>query len=120
MKILVDMNLSPEWTEFLVAHGIEALHWTAVGEATAPDSLILEFAASRRFVLFTHDLDFGMLLALRKASGPSVIQIRTQDVLPSALGPTILRVIALMRDDLEAGAIVSVDIARERIRRLPI
>lgn len=24
MKILIDMNLSPTWVQFLVAHGIEA------------------------------------------------------------------------------------------------
>jgi predicted nuclease of predicted toxin-antitoxin system len=31
MKILVDMNLSPTWVQFLVAHGIEAVHWSAIG-----------------------------------------------------------------------------------------
>jgi predicted nuclease of predicted toxin-antitoxin system len=120
MKILIDMNLSPLWAGFLAERGIEALHWSTLGEAAAADSLILDYAASHGFVLFTHDLDFGMLLALRKARAPSVIQVRTQDVLPSALGAVILRVIAATRDDLEAGAIVSVDLARNRIRRLPI
>ena len=47
------------------------MHWTTVGKATAADSLILDYAASHGFVLFTHDLDFGMLLALRKARVPS-------------------------------------------------
>ena len=61
-----------------------------------------------------------MLLAARKTRGPSVIQVRTQDVLPSAIETIILRVIVAMRDDLEAGAIASVDPARSRIRRLPI
>jgi len=120
MKILVDMNLSPLWAEFLVAHGIEAVHWSAIGHVAAPDSLLMDYAASHGFVLFTHDLDFGMLLAAHKTRGPSVIQVRTQDVLPSAIGAIILRVIAVMRDDLDAGAIVSVDVARSRIRRLPI
>jgi len=27
MKILVDMNLSPRWVEFLANAGIEAIHW---------------------------------------------------------------------------------------------
>jgi len=30
MKILIDMNLSPLWVRFLVAHGIEAFHWSAI------------------------------------------------------------------------------------------
>jgi predicted nuclease of predicted toxin-antitoxin system len=71
-------------------------------------------------VVFTHDLDFGMLLAARKSCGPSVIQVRTQDVLPSAIGDVVLRAIEAAREHLETGAIVTVDVARNRIRLLPI
>lgn len=83
MKLLIDMSLSPLWVRFFEQHGIEALHWSNVGRASAPDAEIMEFAGAKRFVVFTHDLDFGTLLATRKAAGPSVIQVRTQDVLPS-------------------------------------
>jgi predicted nuclease of predicted toxin-antitoxin system len=31
IKILVDMNLSPEWVPALVREGWEAVHWSAVG-----------------------------------------------------------------------------------------
>ena len=120
MKILIDMNLSPLWVRFLVTHGIEAVHWSSIGEVSAPDSLNLYYAASNGFVIFTHDLDFGMLLAARKSRGPSVIQVRTQDVLPSAIGVVVLRAIEASREHLEAGAIVTVDLARNRIRLLPI
>ena len=84
MKILIDMNLSPLWVQFLVEHGIDAIHWSTVGESTAPDSRILDYAASNGLVVFTHDLDFGMLLAARKSRGPSVLQVRTLDVLPAS------------------------------------
>jgi predicted nuclease of predicted toxin-antitoxin system len=120
MKILVDMNLSPTWVYFLAAHRIEAVHWSAIGEATAPDSLILEYAVTNGFVVFTHDLDFGMLLAARKSHGPSVIQVRTQDVLPTAIGAVVLRAIEASRSHLEAGAIVTVDLVQNRIRLLPM
>ena len=120
MKILIDMNLSPTWVQFLVAHGIEAVHWSTIGEASVPDSRILDYAATNELVVFTHDLDFGMLLAARKSRGPSVIQVRTQDVLPSAIGVVVLRAIETGRDHLEAGAIVTVDLALNRIRLLPI
>jgi predicted nuclease of predicted toxin-antitoxin system len=46
MKILIDMNLSPLWVQFLVAHGVETSHWSTIGEASAPDSEILDYAAS--------------------------------------------------------------------------
>ena len=120
MKILVDMNLSPLWVPFLVTHGVEAVHWSTVGVPSAPDAQILGYAASNGFVVFTHDLDFGMLLAAHESRGPSVIQVRTQNVLPSALGTIVLRAIDAGRDHLESGAIVTVDLTRNRIRLLPI
>lgn len=120
MRILIDMNLSPLWVQFLVEHEIEAVHWSTVGEASAPDSQILGYAGSNGFTLFTHDLDFGMLLAVRKSPGPSVIQVRTQDVLPAAIGTLVLRAIEACYGQLETGAIVTVDIAQNRIRLLPL
>jgi predicted nuclease of predicted toxin-antitoxin system len=80
MKILIDMNLSPEWAKEFLFHGIEAVHWTNVGKFDAPDSILLEWARENNHILFTHDLDFGTVLALTKAEKPSVIQVRTQDV----------------------------------------
>jgi hypothetical protein len=70
MKILIDMNLSPLRAPFLSLHGIESLHWSSIGRASTPDTEILDYAAQNGFVMFTHDLDFGMLLAARKALGP--------------------------------------------------
>jgi len=120
MKILVDMNLPPEWVEFFAAHGIEAVHWSMVGDSRATDSEIMVWARQRRHVVFTHDLDLGTILATSSAEGPSVIQMRTQDVLPSAVGDDIVRVLTDHRQELERGAIVTVDEVRFRVRILPI
>ena len=57
MKLLVDMNLSPSWVERLVAHGFEAVHWSTVGAATAPDVEILAWANEHHFVVITNNLD---------------------------------------------------------------
>jgi predicted nuclease of predicted toxin-antitoxin system len=32
MKILLDMNLSPQWVRFLEQEGFEATHWSTVGD----------------------------------------------------------------------------------------
>lgn len=61
MKIIVDMNLSPDWVDELMSHGFEAVHWSHVGDPRAPDRTIMEWARSRDFVVFTHDLDFRQL-----------------------------------------------------------
>ncbi len=120
MKILVDMNLSPAWVPFFAAHDHEAVHWSTIGPASAPDSELLEYASANGLVIFTHDLDFGMLLAVRKTRGPSVVQIRSQDVLPSTIGETILLAIEATRSHLLTGALVTIDPERRRIRLLPI
>ena len=120
MKLLIDMNLSPLWVKFLAEAGFDSIHWSRVGEAFAQDTEILEYASENGLVIFAHDLDFGALLATRKVRQPSVIQIRTQEVLPTAIGEIVVRALRTSRPHLEAGALVTVDPNRNRIRILPI
>ncbi len=77
------MNLSPLWVEAFEGQGYEATHWSRVGDPGAPDRDILDWARREGYVVFTHDLDFTRLLALTHAEGPSVIQLRSQSVLPA-------------------------------------
>jgi predicted nuclease of predicted toxin-antitoxin system len=79
----------------------------------------MEYARENGLIVFTHDLDFGALLARQQASQPSVLQIRAQDVLPSAIGDVIVSTLHACRSHLEAGALVTVDLHRRRIRLLP-
>lgn len=103
MKLLLDMNLAPSWVGFLQEGGLE-----------------MEWARRHNYVLFTHDLDFSALLAATEARGPSVLQVRTQDVLPDAIGRDVVRVLRMRAVALEQGAIVSVDKVASRVRVLPI
>ena len=91
MKLLVDMNLSPSWVERLARHGFEAVHWSTIGAATAPDVEILTWANEHEFVLITNDLDFSAILAAGAVDGPSVVQIRTQDLLSDAAVSIVAR-----------------------------
>ena len=120
MKVLVDMNLSPLWVEYLADHGIDALHWSSVGDSRAEDSVVMGWAREHGYIVFTHDLDFSALLATAGASGPSVLQVRTQDVLPSAIGDHVLRVLQAQSVALQDGAVVTLDEVASRIRVLPI
>ncbi len=120
MKILIDMNLAPEWVEVLKRHGWDAAHWSSLGDPRAPDRVIMEWARSNGYVVFTHDLDFGALLAITQADGPSVIQVRTQNILPSHLENTVVDVLRQHGSALESGALITVDEARSRVRILPI
>jgi predicted nuclease of predicted toxin-antitoxin system len=71
-------------------------------------------------VVFTHDLDFGAILAASKAEGPSVLQVRAQDVSPSHLGDLVLSVLTQFRDELARGAVLSMNEKSARVRLLPL
>jgi predicted nuclease of predicted toxin-antitoxin system len=114
------MNLSPTWVPFLNQRGFPAVHWSVLGSASATDSEIMAYAATNDLVVFTNDLDFGTLLASSKVSGPSVIQIRSQDLLPDAVGSLVLKSLGEVRLHLETGALVTIEPGRHRIRILPI
>ena len=60
------------------------------------------------------------MLASSSAEGPSVIQIRAADLRPQALAPLLIETIGLLRTELEAGALVTLEAARMRVRVLPL
>ena len=119
-KLLLDMNLSPEWVPMLQAQGWEAVHWSTVGDPRATDREIMDWAVDNEYVVFTHDLDFGTMLALSHEAGPSVVQVRAENVLPDHLGAAVLAALGQHEADLSSGALVVVDEGRSRVRVLPI
>lgn len=120
MTILIDMNLSPEWVGILEGHGWTAVHWSTIGDPRAEDTVLMNWARANQHVVFTHDLDFGAMLALTQAESPSVIQVRTQDVTPTHLGPAVIEVLEKYESSLEAVALIVVDEGRSRVRILPL
>lgn len=120
MKLLVDMNLSPRWVDRLVEAGFEATHWSVVGAGNAPDAVIMALAKAQDYVVLTHDLDFGAILAVTHGDKPSVVQIRAENVSPEAIGGAVIDALRQMRTELEAGALLTVDPGRTRLRLLPL
>lgn len=120
MKLLIDMNLSPRWVDFLVSEGIEAAHWSQVGKADAADVEIMGYAASHNCIVLTHDLDFSAILAVTQGRKPSVVQLRTDDVRTTAVGRQVVSSLRSLRSELEAGALLRLDLERARMRLLPL
>ena len=120
LSILVGMNLSPEWVPLLTAEGWPSVHWSQVGDPAAEDAMIMEWARTHQHAVFTHDLDFTTALALTHAAGPSVIQVRGQNVLPDHLGVVVVTAIRQYEAELEQGALIVVDVVRSRVRILPL
>jgi len=52
MKVLVDMNLSPTWIGFLAHHGVEATHWSSVGDPKAQDAEVMAWARQHDCVVY--------------------------------------------------------------------
>ena len=85
------MNLPPRWVPVLKDRrlGCRALVFHRL--AGAADAEIMRYAKDGGYAVLTHDLDFGAILAATGGNAPSVIQVRTQDVFPEAIGRWSLR-----------------------------
>jgi predicted nuclease of predicted toxin-antitoxin system len=121
MKVLLDMNISPEWVAHFYAAGFACVHWAEIGQVTADDRDIFAWAAENDHVVVTHDLDFGAILAATNAAAPSVVQIRMQRWLPEDEDAhRIIRYVHEYAAELEEGALISIDEGRHKVRLLPI
>ena len=120
MKILTDMNLSQLWVNALMDAGIEAVHWSTIGDPAAIDRVIMSYAQTYGYIVFKNDLDFGTLLAITKSQLPSIVQVRNQDLLPDAIGDVVISALRQVEEQLAVGALVTIDRSRLRIRILPI
>jgi len=117
MRIIVDMNLSPDWVGVLHGGGYEAVHWSTLGPQDSPDEDIVGHAESSGAVVLTRDLDFGAHVALSGRLRPSVVQLRAKRAAPAQFAELVLRALARTHDALAQGALVTIDL--ERVRLLP-
>lgn len=79
----------------------------------------MTWARQNNYVVFTRDLDFGMLLATTFRHAPSVIQVRAKDIMPQTLGNLLMEVLCEHQSVLESGALLTVTEDRTRVRILP-
>ena len=92
-----------------------------MGLASASDAEVFQVALTENRVVVSEDTDFGTLLALRNAAKPSVLLFRgIADRSAANLLSLLQTNLATVTPDLEAGAVVVIENARIRIRRLPL
>ena len=120
MKILIDMNLTPQWVNFLTENNIESIHWSSIGPSDAPDTVIIQYAKTHDFTVLTNDLDFGFILAITHGIKPSIIQMRTGALGPDRIGSIVVNVIDLLIADIDQGALVTIDQHKTRVTLLPL
>jgi predicted nuclease of predicted toxin-antitoxin system len=121
MRLLLDANLSPQVADGLRAAGFDAIHVADLGLITASDSAIFDRAVTDDLSVVTADSDFGMLLALRRATSPSVVHLRrVAELPPEAHLALLVANLPAIEPDLARGAIVSLSPTRLAVRDLPI
>ena len=115
------MNLTPRWCTLLKQAGHDAQHWLDLGgPPDAPDEDVMAAAEQMGAVVFTHDLDFGAILAFSGLAAPSVVQVRTPDPRPETIGALVIATLDRFSDEIARGAIVVIDPSAARVRLLPI
>ena len=120
MRFLADAGISPRTVEFLKQLGHEAIHVRTLGLQRAADSELVARARADLSVILTFDLDFGEVLALGVLDKPSVIIFRLADERPDSVNQRLSIVLAERVKALESGALILVEDARYRVRKLPI
>jgi predicted nuclease of predicted toxin-antitoxin system len=119
-ELVIDMNLPVDWADWLTARGWPAIHWSTIAAANATDAEIMAWAEANNRVVFTNDLDYGTLLALTHAAKPNVLQIRSLSLFPASVGAAVEAALTQHGVDLIAGALITVEPGRNRVRVLPL
>ena len=120
MKILLDMNIPLKYAELLKNKGVDCIRWSDIGSPTAADTEIMEYARNNDFIVLTFDLDFSAILSMTHELKPSIAQIRASVIYADRAVDLISNALLRHEDDLQKGAILSIDLNKARIRLLPL
>ena len=120
MKFLADMGVSLVTVEALRGAGQDATHLREQGLQRMDDGDIFAKAGREGRIVLTFDLDFSSIAARSGSALPSVIIFRVHDARSISVNPKLFRVISEIGPTLEAGAIVTIEDAGYRVRRLPL
>ena len=120
MKFLLDNDLPVSTSSHLESHSHRAVHVGPIGLAQATDEQILEAARRNTQVVVTLDADFHTLLALAGATSPSVSRIRIEGLKAAAISIIVNTVSRDFKNELIAGAAITVDKRRIRCHMLPL
>lgn len=120
MKFLLDQGTPRSAATLLRRAGWDVVHTGEIGMAEAEDSEIIRRAFDENRVVVTLDADFHAQLALTQASRPSVIRIRLEGLRGEEFSLLLQNVLQQCTEDLEDGAMVTVNEHQIRVRRLPV
>jgi predicted nuclease of predicted toxin-antitoxin system len=120
MRFLLDMGVSLRVALHLRAAGHDAVHLREEGLQRLPNGEIFQMAHRESRCVLTFDLDFGEIVAGSAGKLVSVVLFRLHNTRADHVIARLERVLQDSRDELESGAIVVVEDARHRVRKLPL
>lgn len=120
MRFLLNMNVPRSLGRLLAARGHKCRHVGDIGMAQASDVAIMKEARANQEAIVTHDLDYGHLLAFSGEVRPSVVIFRLRNTHLDNLFARMVSAWPEIEGPLEQGAIVILEDAALRIRKLPI
>ena len=120
MNLLLDQGLPRTAAALLREMGIDAVHVGEIGMAAATDEAILARGAQEQRAIVTLDADFHALLVLSGADQPSVIRLRIEGLKAVALSRLVQKILGECAQEVESGALITVQENRIRVRGLPL
>jgi predicted nuclease of predicted toxin-antitoxin system len=120
MKFLCDMGVAGNVAQWLRREGHEATHLRELGLPRLPNGEIFAMALAESLVVITFDLDFGEIVAASGTRVPSVMVFRLRNARSKHVIDRLSKVLADSSEALAAGAVITVEESRHRIRHLPI
>jgi predicted nuclease of predicted toxin-antitoxin system len=113
MKVLLDTCVWGGVLAALSAAGHDAI-WAGDWDSDPGDMEILALALQQQRILVTLDKDFGELAIVRRLAHHGIV--RLVGLSAREQGPTCARILEIHADELTAGAIITVERSRVRIR----
>ncbi len=120
MKFLADVNISRLVVERLRSEGYSVARVSEIMDPRTPDQEIISEARRRGAVVISFDQDFGAILAVSGATGPSLVNLRVTYTDVERVATAIATVARMTETDLLAGAVVTLDDVGVRVHRLPL
>lgn len=98
MRFLLDENVSETISQKLYGAGFSVIHVSEVGLESVDDEKIISFARKKRFVIVTHDKDFGNLIRFPLQNHYGVILLRFRNQKPNNVFPYLFKFLKESKD----------------------
>ena len=120
MRLVLDQGIPRDAATLLRERGHDCIHVSEIGMSKADDGEIVRWALEQKATVVTLDADFHAILAVTRASAPSVIRIRMQGLDGLAVANVVQRVIPEYAADLFHGSVITVKANKTTCHKLPI